>query len=137
MNSLILSTAARLFKPLLLLVSIFVLLRGHDDPGGGFVGGLLGAAAFAMEAVTRYSGAPVWKPRVAPHTLLGAGILMAAASGLPALVTGAPFLAAQRYEIGLPFGLHATLSTVLLFDAGVYVVVMGAALLIMFTLGGE
>ncbi len=137
MNSLILSTAARLFKPLLLLVSVFVLLRGHDEPGGGFVGGLLGASAFALDAVTRNVGSARRKLPLAPHVLLGAGLLVAAASGLPALLQGQPFLTAQRYEAGMPFDLHITLSTVLLFDAGVYVVVMGAALLIMFTLGEE
>lgn len=137
MNSVLLATAARLFKPLLLLVSVFVLLRGHDEPGGGFVGGLLGASAFALDAVTRNTGSARRKLPLAPHALLGAGLLMAAASGLPALLQGQPFLTAQRYEAALPFAVQITLSTVLLFDAGVYVVVMGAALLIMFTLGEE
>ena len=131
MKSLILVTTARLLKPLLLLVSVIVLLRGHDAPGGGFVGGLLAASAFAFDGLIdpRFRRAPHL-----PHKLLGAGLLLAITSGLPAVLAGLPFLTAQVYDLALPFGLHLELGTVLLFDLGVYVTVLAAALLIITTL---
>jgi multicomponent Na+:H+ antiporter subunit B len=52
MNSLILLEASRLLKPLLMVVSVLVLFRGHNEPGGGFVGGLLAAAAFSLQAIS-------------------------------------------------------------------------------------
>jgi multicomponent Na+:H+ antiporter subunit B len=135
MNSVILATAARLFKPLLLLVSILVLLRGHNEPGGGFVGGLLGASAFALDAIIGHAGSRRPVLRVSPHLLIAVGLLAALVSALPALLQGQPVLTAQQYQIALPFGIQLALSTVLLFDVGVYMVVMGTTLLIVFTLG--
>jgi multicomponent Na+:H+ antiporter subunit B len=137
MNSLILTTVGRLLKPLLLLVSIIVLLRGHNEPGGGFVGGLLAAAAFALDAVIGRTSRARRALRISPQLLLGTGLLLAAASGIPALLRGQAILTAQAYEIALPFDLHWALSTVLLFDVGVYIVVMGTVLLIVFTLGEQ
>lgn len=126
MNSLILITAVRFLKPLLLLFSLVILLRGHNDPGGGFVGGLVGAAAFSLEAIS--AGVPAAKRslRLNPHTLMSAGLLLAGLSGIAGMFAGQPFLTAQWLGGGI--------GTVMLFDVGVYLVVIGTVLLIVFEL---
>jgi multicomponent Na+:H+ antiporter subunit B len=137
MNSLILYTAARALKPLLLVVSVLILLRGHNEPGGGFVGGLVAAAAFALEAVSSTVSMARRDLRVDPHVLLGAGLLVAAGSGFPALLEGQPFMTARWWHLPLPLVGELKLSTVLMFDVGVYLVVTGTVLLIVFTLAEE
>ena len=80
--------------PLLLLFSVFLLLRGHNEPGGGFVGGLVAAAAFALYAIAFGVKRARQALLVKPMTLLGAGLLIALFSGLPAVLRGQPFLTA-------------------------------------------
>ncbi len=137
MTSGILRTTARLLKPLLLIFSVAVLLRGHNAPGGGFVGGLLAAAAFALQAISTDVDAARRALRVSPHMLIGAGLLIAALSGTVGLLAGRPFLTAQSLDIAFPWGGELRLGTVLAFDASVYLVVLGAVVLIIFTLAEE
>ena len=80
--------------PLLLLFSVFLLLRGHNEPGGGFVGGLVAAAAFALYAIAFGVRRARQALLVKPMTLLGAGLLIALFSGLPAVLRRQPFLTA-------------------------------------------
>ncbi|MCW5982513.1 MAG: Na+/H+ antiporter subunit B [Bryobacteraceae bacterium] len=131
MNSVILSAATVLLKPLLTFISLFVLLRGHNEPGGGFVGGLIAASAFVLQAIAH--GVPPARRslRVRPRLLIAGGLLTAAASGLISVAMGAPFMTGQTYALPV---LGWKLSTALLFDIGVYLVVMGAVLHIIFTL---
>lgn len=136
MSSSILRTTARLLKPLLVIFSVIVLLRGHNAPGGGFVGGLLAAAAFALEAISVGVVSARRALRIRPQTLLGVGLSVAALSGMAGLFAGKPFLEDQSFTVALPGG-GLSLSTVLAFDAGVYLVVLGAVLLIIFTLAEE
>ena len=75
--SLILRVAARVLVPLLLLFSLFMLLRGHNLPGGGFVGGLVAASAFVLYVLTAGVQASRKVLRVEPHTLLGLGLVCA------------------------------------------------------------
>ena len=85
-------TAARLLMPLLLLFAVFLLLRGHNEPGGGFVGGLVAAAAFALYAIAFGVQRARQALLVNPLTLLGTGLLIALASGLPASASRAAIL---------------------------------------------
>ena len=87
MTSPIFRTAARLLMPLLLLFSVFLLLRGHNEPGGGFVGGLVAAAAFALYVIAYGVERARQALLVKPLTLLGAGLLIALASGVPAVAS--------------------------------------------------
>ena len=91
-ESLILSTATRYLLPLLLLFSIFLLLRGHYEPGGGFVGGLVAAAAFALNVIA--FGVPRTREilRLDPRVLIGSGVLLAAISGMIAWLSVKPYL---------------------------------------------
>ena len=137
MTSLILSTATRFLLPLLLLFSIFVLLRGHNQPGGGFIGGLIAAAAFALNAIAanvrRTRRTLGRQPADADRhwTARGAGQRDHRAGWRPALherVLGA----ARHPRAWRACRRHATL-----FDAGVYLVVLGVTLAIIFSLAEE
>jgi multicomponent Na+:H+ antiporter subunit B len=134
-ESLILSTAARYLLPLLLLFSIFLLFRGHYEPGGGFVGGLVAAAAFALYAIA--FGVPRTREvlRLDPRVLIGSGVLGAAISGMIAWVTGKPYLTAVWGKQVWP--IIGKLGTPLIFDIGVYFVVLGVVLKIIFVLAEE
>ena len=134
MTSLILRTATRILMPLLLLFAVFLVLRGHNAPGGGFVGGLVVAAAFVLYAIA--SGIPASRRAllVEPSTLLSAGLLIAFASGLIAIFLGRPFMTAAWTVLG-PHPAAVAIGTPLLFDVGVFLAVIGVVLTIVFTLG--
>lgn len=135
MTSVILRAAAVLMSPLIGVLSIFMLLRGHNEPGGGFIGGLLMALAFVVGLLAHDVRAARALLRVDPRTLIGIGLLAAMLSGVPALAGGLPFMTGLWWPDAIP-GV-GKVSTVLLFDVGVLVVVWGMALLIMFTLSEE
>jgi multicomponent Na+:H+ antiporter subunit A len=124
-------TAARLLMPLLLLFAVFLLFRGHNQPGGGFVGGLVAAAAFALYAIAFGVANARQALLVRPLTLLGAGLLLALGSGVPAVLRGQPFLTAVWVSESLPVGTPA------LFDVGVFLVVAGVVLMMVFSLAEE
>lgn len=111
---------------LMLAASLWVLLRGHNAPGGGFIGGLLAVTASVLWAFARGSAAARQRlPLRTPERLAAAGVLLAAASGLPAWALGQPYL--THVWGALPLGFTTVpVSTVLLFDFGVYLSVWGA-----------
>ncbi|XKE46331.1 Na+/H+ antiporter subunit B [Halomonas organivorans] len=123
-GTLILGVAAQLLLPLQLMFSVFLLLRGHDAPGGGFIAGLVAAGGFALYLFAHGRRAMHSLLKVAPRDLIGLGLLLGVLSTLPAWWRGQPFFTAQWWD--LPLGI--TLSTPLLFDMGVYLVVLGALL---------
>jgi multicomponent Na+:H+ antiporter subunit B len=133
MTSTILQTATRVLMPLLLLFAVFLLLRGHNQPGGGFVGGLVVASSFVLYSIAFGVDAGRRALLVRPATLLGVGPLIALTSGLPALITGQPFMTAQWTEVPLG-GTAVALGTPLVFDVGVFLAVIGVVLTIVFTL---
>lgn len=133
MNSLILRTATRLLIAVLLLLSLFLLFRGHDLPGGGFIGGLVAAAAIALYAIAYGAEAAYGLLRLPPRTLMGVGLAAASVAGGLAAFAGAPFLTGLWWirDIG---PITVKLSTPLLFDVGVYLVVIGVVLTMLFSL---
>ena len=133
MTSSILQTAARLLMPLLLLFAVFLLLRGHNQPGGGFVGGLVVAASFVLYSIAFGVGAARRALLVRPATLLGTGLLVALVSGLPAVIAGRPFMTAMWTTVGTGSTAIAV-GTPLAFDVGVFLAVIGVVLTIVFTL---
>lgn len=134
-RSLILSAAVRILLPLLLLFSLFLLLRGHNEPGGGFVGGLVAASGFTLYALAHGASSARFRMRIDPHTLVAAGLLTAQASGFLALFAGLPFMTGLWYGERLP--VIGKAGTPFLFDIGVYLVVLGMTLLIVFSLMEE
>lgn len=137
MNSLILRTATRFLVALLLLFSIFLLLRGHNEPGGGFVGGLVAAGAFVLYAMANDVASARRALSAEPHIFIGAGLLMALVSGLVPLFGGWPFLTGLWFYFGLPGENSLELGTPLFFDIGVYLAVLGVTLMIILTLAEE
>lgn len=134
MNSLILKTATDHMLPLLLLFSMFLLVQGHNEPGGGFVGGLMAGAAVGLYAITHNALAARTVLRVEPQTLIGSGLLLALGSGIVGLFAGRPLLSGlwTTVEYAQVETLH--LGTPQLFDVGVYLVVFGVSTLTLFSL---
>lgn len=133
MNSLILRTAVPFLVGLMLLFSIYVLLRGHNEPGGGFIGGLIGASALAIYTIAEGLAAARRALVVRPIAIAGVGLLFAAISGIVSLLFGDAFLTGQWWFPAFNPDFKY-LSTVVLFDIGVYLVVVGAIVAIAFTL---
>ena len=137
MNFLILQTATRFLKPLLILYSIFLLFSGHNEPGGGFVGGLVASAAFALHALAYNVEVTKRLLRVDSHYLIGAGLLLAMGSGLCSLFRGAAFMTGVWKHFDVPGLGPVEIGTPLFFDMGVYLVVLGVTLTIFFHLAEE
>lgn len=133
-GTLILHVAVRYLVPLQLLLSVFLLLRGHDEPGGGFIAGLVASGAFALYLFT--FGAAVTRDllRIDPRTLIGVGLFLGMASTFPALFAGEPLLTAQWWNIPLPGGEYFKMNTPLIFDIGVYFTVFGSVMLMLIAL---
>lgn len=134
MDTMILRVGARYLLPLILLFSVFLLVRGHNAPGGGFSGGLAATAGLVLYAFAH--GVPQlrrvmgWNPRL----LIPLGLLLAIGSGLPALLAGQPFLAGEWASLELAGLGELKLGTPLVFDVGVYLVVIGMSLSILLAL---
>jgi len=135
MTSVILSTAIRLLLPLLLLFSVFMLLRGHNEPGGGFVGGLVAAAAITLYALAEGAEEARRLLKLDPRSLIASGLALSLSSGILPLLSGQPFLTALWLPWPLP--VLGYVGTPLLFDLGVYLLVAGMALLIILSLMEE
>jgi multicomponent Na+:H+ antiporter subunit B len=133
MKTIILKTASLYLLPLLLLFSIFILLRGHYLPGGGFVGGLVASIAFVLHAFANGLENTRKLLRIDVGWLLPFGLALAVISGVvPIIFKNEPFLTGVWYANPLP--VLGMLGSSLFFDIGVYLVVIGAALTIIFTL---
>ncbi len=137
MPSLILRTGARYVFPLLLMVSVYLLLRGHDEPGGGFVGGLAAAAAYILYALAYDVAAARRLLWADGRILLSVGLLLAAGSAIPAMLLGRPFMTSLWTTLRLDPLPPIKLGTPLLFDVGVYLVVLGVTLTFIFSLQDE
>lgn len=137
MRSIILQTATRLILTLLLLFSVFLLVRGHNEPGGGFIAGLVTSGAFVLYAIAYDVRLARQAIRFEPHIFIGAGLLVAMVSGLASLFTEQPFLTGEWVSWKFNPSDAIELGTPLLFDIGVYIVVIGVTLTIIFTLAEE
>jgi multicomponent K+:H+ antiporter subunit A len=128
---------ARLLLPMAGLVSLYFLLRGHNAPGGGFVGGLVMATAVIVQYMT---GGTIWveaRLRVHPLQWMGSGLLAATGAGIVAWFWQYPFLTARAIHAQLPLLGEVHVSTVLLFDLGVYMLVVGATMLLLVALAHQ
>ncbi|HEV2129918.1 MAG TPA: MnhB domain-containing protein [Longimicrobiaceae bacterium] len=125
MRSLILRKVAQAILPVAVLFSAYLFLRGHNEPGGGFIAGLVITAAIVLEALA--FGAAWARERLTPliRPLFAIGLLMAAISGMAAMLAGDPFLTHYHWKPPLPGGGYIHLTTALLFDLGVFLVVIG------------
>jgi multicomponent K+:H+ antiporter subunit A len=119
------------------VISVFFLLRGHNAPGGGFVGGLVLAMGFIVQYMV--SGT-LWiesRMRIHPQYAVGLGLLCAAFAGLAAWLRSSNFLTSLEWHGRVPVLGELHLSSTLLFDLGVYLLVLGAVILILIALAHQ
>jgi len=131
----IMASLTRLLLPLALLVSVFILLRGHNLPGGGFIAGLVTAVALIMQYL---ANGVAWTHDRLPanmHPLIGAGLAIATGTGLASLAFGHPFLTSTFGHLSWPLVGDFELASAMAFDLGVYLVVVGSTLLVLIHLG--
>lgn len=125
MNTVIFRTLAPFLTALMLLFSVFVLLRGHNEPGGGFIGGLIAASGLAIYGIARGIEPVRQALWFHPMTIAAIGLFLACVAGLISMFAAVPFMTGLWVTPSL-FGVEIPLSTVMLFDFGVYLVVVGA-----------
>ncbi len=136
MRSLILTTATRYLLPLMLIFSVYLLIRGHNNPGGGFIGGLVAAASLALYGLAEGMPAAEQMMKVSPRWLISGGLLIALASAfLAPIFTNQPFMTSLLGKATLPA--IGKLSTPAMFDLGVYLTVVGVTTLIIFSLAED
>lgn len=136
--SLILGAGTRAVFHTTLVFSVFLLFAGHNAPGGGFIGGLVAGAALVLRYVAEGSEGLRRTVPVAPEVLLGSGMLFAGASGAVALAAGRDFLTQGYLFSEELLGLGAVrVHSALLFDTGVFLIVVGLVLAVLRTLGEE
>ena len=133
MKTIILKTASDYLLPLLLLFSVFILLRGHYLPGGGFVGGLIASIAFVLHAFANGIEETKHLLRIHPGYLMPFGLIIAFISAIsPMFVSNLPFMTGEWFADPLP--VIGMVGSALFFDTGVYIVVVGVSLTIIFTI---
>ena len=133
-HPLILTVVARVLLPLALMVGVYILLRGHNMPGGGFIAGLVVAIGFLMQYM---ASGYVWAHRRArfdAHVMIGGGVALAGATGLASLLFERPFLTSTFGYFHLPVFGEVELASAMAFDVGVFFTVVGTCLLSLATL---
>jgi multicomponent Na+:H+ antiporter subunit A len=121
----------------ILVFSLYLLFAGHNQPGGGFAGGLVAGAVVVMAWIV---GGTETVRRILPlrsSALLGIGLLLAAGTGFVALVAGGGFLESTSVSVQIPLLGSVKAVSVLVFDIGVYLVVLGMSLGLVRALGQE
>ena len=136
-NDMMLQVSMRLITLIIFAFSFYLFFAGHNNPGGGFIGGLMTASAilvlylsFDMKTITK----------AIPFnftTMIGVGLLLAAATGIASMIFGYPFLTQFFGYFQLPVFGEVELTTALPFDLGVYLVVVGAALTIILAIAED
>lgn len=121
--------ATRLLLPLALLVGIYIFLRGHNQPGGGFIAALIFSIAILLQYLASGFDWTDERRKIGEHPVIGFGVLIAVATGLGSLAFGAPFLTSSFGHFHLPVVGDFELATAMLFDMGVVCVVVGAVMM--------
>jgi multisubunit Na+/H+ antiporter MnhB subunit len=134
-RSVILDEADRWLFPVVLLVSLYLTFRGHNAPGGGFVGGLVASAAFVLRYLTgRYEDDPIYNV-FRPHLILGTGLIISASTAVIPVFVGDSLLESHIWKLTLPVIGDIKIVSSTFFDIGVYILVLGVVLFILIALG--
>jgi len=134
MHSVILKTATRLMVGLIMIFAVYLLLRGHHEPGGGFAAALVASTGFALFAIAEGPAKVRTAVRLRPTFIAMTGLGLAGLSGLPATLKGQPFLTGVWCALNWPGGAEMVIGTPLIFDVGVFLAVLGAILSIILAL---
>jgi multicomponent K+:H+ antiporter subunit A len=133
---LILAVVAQILLPLALLVSVYIFLRGHNQPGGGFIAGLITAVALILQYMARGHDWTRERLPLSYPVVAVSGLAIAVATGLGSWLFGYPFLTSAFGHFHIPLIGEIELASAMLFDVGVYLAVVGATLMILINLGG-
>ena len=134
MNSVILQIATKYLRVLLLIFAVLALLRGHNQPGGGFIGGLLAALPVVFKSLAFDPVSVKTALKIKPEHYIAFGLLMVLVSALPGVVDGGPIMQGKWIELPLPFNSNIKIGSPLLFDTGIFFAVVGVVMLFFFTL---
>ncbi|MGV6889343.1 monovalent cation/H+ antiporter subunit A [Rhodophyticola sp. SM2404] len=142
-HPLMMVVVTRVLMPIAVVVGLYIFLRGHNEPGGGFVAGLVIAIALLMQYMASGFAWTQERKRIEYHTMIGLGVVIAGLTGVGAWLAGKPFLTSAYTYIHLPPIEEFELATAMLFDLGVFLTVLGAVMLMLYSLsriagvGGE
>ena len=129
------AVSAQALSSAALVGSVYLLFAGHNQPGGGFVGGIVAGAAVSLQYLIGGIGRVRRLSRAHPWTVLGTGLALSAATAAAPLLTGKPLLRAQAWELHPPLLGTVRLASTTVFDVGVYLVVVGLALMMFESFG--
>ena len=134
-HPLLLRTFTQLILPLTLLFGVYVFLRGHNEPGGGFIAGLIVASAIVAQYMANGIENAEAKLHLPNHGIIGAGLLIAMGTGIVSMLFGVPFLTSAVAHFKVPVIGEIHLASAIAFDLGVFLVVLGSTVLILLNLG--
>lgn len=134
-HPMILQTFSRLLLPLMAMVAVYIFLRGHNLPGGGFIAGLIAAVALIVFYLANGITWTQQRLKVDMHWVIGSGLLIATLTGIAAIVVGYPFLTSAFTYLNWPVVGKFEVASAIAFDLGVFLVVVGATVLSLVQLG--
>jgi multicomponent K+:H+ antiporter subunit A len=133
-HPLMMVVVTRVLMPIAMVVGLYIFLRGHNEPGGGFVAGLVIAIALLMQYMASGFAWTQERKRIEYHTMIGLGVVIAGLTGVGSWLAGAPFLTSAFTYVHLPPIEEFELATAMLFDLGVFLTVLGAVMLMLYSL---
>lgn len=136
-NNIILRTTTSLIAFILLAFSVYLLLAGHNSPGGGFVGGLMTSAVIILLYITHGIEAVTKMIPINFRKIIPIGLLIALLTGVGSFLFNVPFLTQTFGTFHIPFFGEIELATAMLFDLGVYITVLGATITIIYTIASD
>jgi len=133
-HPLMMVVVTRILMPIAIVVGLYIFLRGHNEPGGGFVAGLVVAIALLMQYMASGFAWTQERKRIEYHTMIGLGVVIAGLTGVGSWLAGVPFLTSSYTYVHLPPIEEFELATAMLFDLGVFLTVLGAVMLMLYSL---
>lgn len=133
-HPLMMVVATRVMMPIAVVVGIYIFLRGHNQPGGGFVAGLVISIALLMQYMASGFAWTQSRQRIEYHAMIGLGAVIAGLTGAGAWLAGRPFLTSAFGYVHIPPIEEFELATAMLFDLGVFLTVLGAVMLMLYSL---
>jgi multicomponent K+:H+ antiporter subunit A len=133
-HPLMMVVATRVMMPISLMVGVYIFLRGHNQPGGGFIAGLVVAIALLMQYMASGFAWAQERVRIPYHTLIGLGVVIAGLTGVGAWFAGYPFLTSWYDYFHFPPVEEFELASAIAFDLGVFLTVVGAVMLALYSL---
>ncbi|MEX0760597.1 MAG: hydrogen gas-evolving membrane-bound hydrogenase subunit E, partial [Tistlia sp.] len=129
LHPLMLVVATRVMLPLSIMVGLYIFLRGHNSPGGGFIAGLVVAIALLMQYMASGFAWAQQRMQLNYHGVMAAGVIIAGLTGIGAWLAGRPFLTSDFGYVTIPPLEKFELATAMGFDVGVFLTVVGSVML--------